>query len=179
MATTKNLIRSKAVSSCFFRTSVEPPYRKALIQITEQCDLHCVHCFVSSDEKGASIPVNDFRDAIIPNLHKCRVSRITLTGGEPLVHPDLIEIVRLCVDNKFTVGICTNGYSLNLEIIKEISAIGNTHFNVSLDGFKPESHNKFRGKTDAFHKTISNIESLSKYGLLQGLLVTPNIFATI
>ena len=178
-ANVKSIVKPNMCSSCFFRTTVEPPNRKALIQITARCDLHCVHCFVSSDSEGLTISLNTFRDVIIPNLIKCRVSRVTLTGGEPLIHPELVDIIRLCVDNNLQVGVCTNGYSLDLDLIEQISTIGNTHFNVSLDGFRPESHDIFRGKEGAFHKTTENIESLSKYGLLQGLLVTPNKFASV
>ena len=51
------------------------------------------------------------------------------------------------------------------------------HCNVSLDGFRPESHGKFRGDRDSFHTTIATIRTLAEAGLLQGLLCTPNSLA--
>ena len=177
MSSTKNMIKKEIASSCFFRTRVTPPYRKALLKITERCDLHCVHCFVASKETGKSMSLVDLKTIIIPRLVEAKVTRVTLTGGEPLLHPDLCEIVKLLVDEEMEVGICTNGYSLSREFIEEISKIGKTHFNVSLDGFKPESHDKFRGKEGALNKTKKGIKILSEYGLLQGILVTPNNFA--
>lgn len=49
--------------------------------------------------------------------------------------------------------------------------------NVSLDGFKPESHGRFRGDRDSFHVTIATVRKLAEAGLLQGLLCTPNSLA--
>lgn len=178
VSNTKNLINKNITSSCFFRTKVNPPYRKALLQITEKCDLKCVHCFVSSEEEGNSLSIKDIKSTIIPRLIDSKVTKITLTGGEPLLHPHLNEVIQLLVNVDIEVGVCTNGYSLTSEIIENISRIGNTHFNVSLDGFSSKSHNSFRRKEDAFEKTIQNINILSDYDLLQGILVTPNIFAS-
>jgi hypothetical protein len=48
----RSLIVNTHASSCYFRTSVGGDGRKALIQITERCNLHCAHCFVSSGDWG-------------------------------------------------------------------------------------------------------------------------------
>jgi radical SAM protein with 4Fe4S-binding SPASM domain len=55
--------------------------------------------------------------------------------------------------------------------------VGGVHANVSLDGFRPESHGKFRGDRDSFHTTIGTVRELAAAGLLQGLLCTPNSLA--
>lgn len=60
-----------------------------------------------------------------------------------------------------------------------LASLGGIHCNVSLDGFSPESHGKFRGDMDSFEKTVSTIRELAKYKLLQGLLVTPNNLAEV
>lgn len=170
----RGIISEYKAASCYFRSSVEPPYRKALLQITERCNLHCAHCFVSAGNQGDTMPTEAVRNVIIPRLKDCRVISVTLTGGEPFVHPDIIEIVRLLKIANIRVGICTNGTLISQDQMETLAKIGNVHFNVSLDGFRPESHGKFRGDKDSFAKTTSAIRQLSRYGLLQGLLVTPN-----
>ena len=55
-------------ASCYFRTSVEKPHRKALIQIDERCNLHCVHCFVSATNHGSSMPLADMENILVPRL---------------------------------------------------------------------------------------------------------------
>ncbi|MCD6233154.1 radical SAM protein [bacterium] len=175
----REIISEHKVASCYFRSSVEPPYRKALLQITERCNLHCAHCFVSAGDYGDMISIRTIRNVVIPRLKECRVISVTLTGGEPFVHHEIIEIVRLLRDANIRVGICTNGTSISQSQIEALAKISNVHLNVSLDGFRPESHGKFRGDKTSFVKTIETIRRLSEYRLLQGLLVTPNNLAEI
>ena len=176
----KREISSKnRVSSCYFRSSVEPPYRKALLQITERCNLHCAHCFISAGNYGGTMPIGIIRNVVIPKLKDCRAISVTLTGGEPFVHPEIIEIVHLLRNANIRVGICTNGTSVSQEQMEMLAKIGNVHLNVSLDGFRSESHGKFRGDKASFAKTVETIRRLKQFRLLQGLLVTPNNLAEI
>jgi MoaA/NifB/PqqE/SkfB family radical SAM enzyme len=75
---TKPIIAGEQAASCYFRTSVEKPHRKALIQIDERCNLHCVHCFVSATGRGSSMPLGAVDDILVPRLSECRVKRMTL-----------------------------------------------------------------------------------------------------
>jgi radical SAM protein with 4Fe4S-binding SPASM domain len=61
--------------------------------------------------------------------------------------------------------------------ITELAGIGDVHVNVSLDGFRPESHGLFRGDRTSFHTTVTTVRALAGAGLLQGLLCTPNTLA--
>jgi radical SAM protein with 4Fe4S-binding SPASM domain len=175
----KHIIQKGIAASCYFRSTVEPPYRKALLQITERCNLFCAHCFVSSGNYGDMMPFEAIRDTLMPMFKKCRVISVTLTGGEPFVHPDIINIVILLVEAGIQVGICTNATLINSFQIEKLAGVGNVHINVSLDGFRENSHSKFRGNQECFSKTIETIKILSRYGLLQGILVTPNNLANI
>jgi radical SAM protein with 4Fe4S-binding SPASM domain len=64
----RSLIIDTHGSSCYFRTSVEGDGRKALIQITERCNLHCAHCFVSSGDWGEHMSRKDIVDKVLPRL---------------------------------------------------------------------------------------------------------------
>jgi len=175
----REIVSKNRAATCYFRSSVKPPYRKALLQITERCNLHCPHCFVSAGDYGETMPIGTIHSVVIPRLKDCRVISVTLTGGEPFIHPDIIEIVRLLRDANIKVGICTNGTFVNQDQVETLAKIGNVHLNVSLDGFRPESHGKFRGDESSFVKTIETIRHSSQYQLLQGLLVTPNNLAEV
>lgn len=174
----KPIISANQMASCYFRTSVQPPYRKALVQITEWCNLHCAHCFVSAGQYGDTMSLESIRDVLVPRLKECRVMSITLTGGEPFAHPNIIEIISLCKDAGMKVGVCTNATCISEDQMRTLVVLG-THCNVSLDGFSPESHGKFRGDKASFAITIATIEMLARHGLLQGLLVTPNNLAEV
>jgi radical SAM protein with 4Fe4S-binding SPASM domain len=164
-------------ASCYFRTSAISGDRKALVQIDERCNLHCAHCFVSASKVGMVMPYGDICDTLIPRLSECRVSRVTLTGGEPTIHPEFTGVVRAFRAAGMAVGICTNGTTLTDMHITELAGIGGVHVNVSLDGFRPESHGLFRGDRASFRTTVTTVHALAKAGLLQGLLCTPNTLA--
>ncbi|GIJ29783.1 hypothetical protein Vqi01_49450 [Micromonospora qiuiae] len=170
----KRLIVDTHASSCYFRTSVGGDGRKALVQITERCNLHCAHCFVSSTAQGSDLTLENFTTRVLPRLLDARVQRITLTGGEPFVHPDLIAICQAVADRGLPVGICTNATQTTDEHIAALTALDNVHINVSFDGFRPESHGKFRGNQSSFATTLATTRKFAQAGLLKGLLSTPN-----
>ena len=173
----RRIAEEGVASSCYFRTSAVAPGRKALVQITERCNLHCAHCFVSSGREGADISLAQFRDDVLPQLREARVGRVTLTGGEPFAHADLLPIVAATRDAGMTVTICTNATLVDDAAIDELAARGGTRFNVSLDGFAAASHGKFRGAPASFAVTKDTIRRLGERGLLKGLLATPNSLA--
>jgi MoaA/NifB/PqqE/SkfB family radical SAM enzyme len=175
----RSLLIDTQASSCYFRTSVGGDGRKALIQITERCNLHCAHCFVSSGDWGDHLPLADIVETVLPRLRRARVERITLTGGEPFVHPSIMGICRAIADAGLPVGICTNATQTTDDQIAELQALGNVHINVSFDGFRPESHGRFRGNTKSFEITKATTEKFAQAGRLQGLLSTPNALTDI
>ncbi|GAA3348820.1 hypothetical protein GCM10020358_68730 [Amorphoplanes nipponensis] len=170
----KRLIVDTQASSCYFRTSVGGDGRKALVQVTERCNLHCAHCFVSSTPVGADMSLSAFTEVVLPRLVRARVERITLTGGEPFVHPDLLAMCRAVVDQGLPLGLCTNATQTSDEQIAALAALGGVHVNVSFDGFRPDSHGKFRGSRNSFETTVATTRKFAAAGLLQGLLSTPN-----
>jgi len=170
----RSLIVDTHASSCYFRTSIAGGGRKALIQITERCNLHCGHCFVSSGDWGAHMPLDLIADLVLPKLKEAGVQRLTITGGEPFVHPDIMEICGAVRAAGLPLGICTNATSTSEEQIAELVALGDVHVNVSFDGFSEESHGRFRGSRSSFATTVGTTRTLAAAGLLQGLLSTPN-----
>ncbi len=163
-------------TSCYFRTTVDHPYRKALVQITERCNLKCAHCFVSAGPFGDTMPLEEIRNRVIPQLQESRVKRVTLTGGEPFVHEDLLEVVDAFRSADMGVGLCTNATLTSDEQIEALAGMG-VHANVSLDGFAAESHGKFRGDRESFYTTVETVKKFAAAGILQGLLCTPNSLA--
>src|ERR1017187_10423664 len=91
--TARNITRTDQASSCYFRTTADGGTRKALVQIDERCNLHCAHCFVSATKAGSSMHYDDIVGVLIPRLAACGVDRVTLTGGEPTIHPRFTGIV--------------------------------------------------------------------------------------
>ena len=177
----KQLYNSNLESACFFRTTVQPPNKKIMIQITERCNLRCAHCFVDAENIGKEMSYESIKSILIPELVKSNVKKVTLTGGEPLVHQNIKDIVNDLLENGIGVSVCTNGILINEDWIEELSLFDNVHFNVSLDGFSVNSHGKFRGNISqkTFDNILSNIAILGKHNLLNGILCTPNKYTPI
>lgn len=174
--TARSIAEDGVATSCYFRTTVDNPFRKALVQINEDCNLRCAHCFVSATKVGRQMPLVDVVEKVIPRLAEARVRRVTLTGGEPTIHPAFLEIVAAFRTAGMDVGICTNATMLDDKTISALVELG-AHCNVSLDGFAADSHGMFRGDRSSFDITVSTVEKLGAEGILQGLLCTPNTLA--
>jgi radical SAM protein with 4Fe4S-binding SPASM domain len=164
-------------SSCYFRTGPAPGTRKALIQITERCNLHCAHCFVSSTASGQDLTLDEIDHALIPVLTNTAVQRVTLTGGEPFVHPDLFAIVDR-MQPMTSVTICTNATHIDRETARRLSQYENVHLNVSVDGFNAAVHDRLRGQSGAFDATMQGLAHLASFGLVKGILATPTAMST-
>jgi radical SAM protein with 4Fe4S-binding SPASM domain len=123
------------------------------------------------------MPYDAVTSVLIPALTACRVDRVTLTGGEPTIHPQFTQVVSAFREARMEVGVCTNATTLTNEQIAELAEIGSVHVNVSLDGFRAGSHGRFRGDSASFAVTVATVRKLAAVGLLQGLLCTPNSLA--
>ena len=170
------MANSTTAGACYFRSGPEPGRRKALLKITDRCDLRCSHCFVSATAEGADMSASALRGAI-GRLVAARVANVTITGGEPLVHPDLHDILRDLVGADLDVTVCTNGVNVSDDLIRCATELGRVSFNVSLDGARAESHGRFRGDVESFERTVANVRRLAEAELLKGILSTPNSLA--
>jgi len=119
------------------------------------------------------------RDRVLPRLVAARVQRLTLTGGEPFVHPQILEICSAAVDAGLSLGLCTNATCVSDEQIARLAELPEVHVNVSFDGFRAESHGRFRGNPASFDVTVQTTRRIADAGLLQGLLSTPNALTTV
>lgn len=173
----KWIYTNNTAANCFFRSALNPPDLKVMLQITTRCNMHCKHCFLSATSNGEDMLYSDFKLHILDKLVESKVKKVTLTGGEPLLHPSILDMVFALHSVGIQSCICTNASLItekNLEQLKDL----NVHFNVSLDGISPDSHGRFREilTSNRFAETIENIQMIGRYGLLNGILCTPNRF---
>lgn len=131
--------------------------------VSNKCNLSCIHCGISANErKFKEITLEQFQN-IIPKLKEIGVEYITLTGGEPLLRKDIIEIIMLLKANNFKVGMVTNGTYIeklkNLNKENMIDAIS-----ISIDGLE-QNHSLIRKSKNNFNETINAIKIAKKLGV--------------
>ena len=179
--TIEMLYDSNKASVCFFRSTRVYPEYKCLIQITERCNFKCKHCFLSANNAGNQMDINKIEKIVIPYFVKSQITKVTLTGGEPLVHCEIVRIINSFADHGIDVTICSNGSLISKHLIESITDLSKVKFNISVHGFTEESFTKFEENTSSssLDLILKNLRLLSQYDLLKGILVTPNEYATI
>jgi heme d1 biosynthesis radical SAM protein NirJ len=140
--------------------------------LIRRCNLACKHCYATS----ADIDFPGELDTeevltVMRDLKSFGVSVLILSGGEPLLRPDIFEISRHAKEMGFYVGLSTNGTLINEANIADINAIGYDYVGVSLDGMRA-THDMFRRKQGAFDESIKGIRLCHDAGIKVGLRFT-------
>ena len=105
-----------------------------------RCNLSCTYCN-EYDDFSPPVP----KDVMIHRINKLAdlgTSILTLSGGEPLLHPDLDEIIAAMRARGVIAGMITNGYMLMPDRIKRLNAAGLDHMQISIDNVKPDDVSK-------------------------------------
>ena len=113
-----------------------------LVQIVPArfCNLSCEYCN-EYDKVSPPVPLDEmFRR--IDHLGKLGTAMVGISGGEPLTHPDLDEIVRRIRKNGAIAGMITNGYLLSPERIERLNRAGLDHMQISIDNIQPDEVSK-------------------------------------
>lgn len=145
-------------------------------EATLGCNMACRHCGSDchrssdlSDELSAEEVVTVFRQ--IASDYNPRKMFLAVTGGEPLVRPDLFEIMAEVASMGFPWGMVTNGWNVDERIVDRSRRTGMRTLVVSLDGVTSESHDWLRGK-GSFDRAIRAISLYRDAGFLKNLQVT-------
>lgn len=135
-------------------------------QITNECNLACLHCI---EESG---PGKAFKDeltadeacAVIDQLVKAEVPYVSFSGGEPMVRPDFFGMVERITKGGVGLKIETNGHYLTPENCKRFKDLGVKAVQVSLDGASPASFNKMRVH-GRYENALDGIKNLRDAGV--------------
>jgi radical SAM protein with 4Fe4S-binding SPASM domain len=105
----------------------------------------------------------DELNSLFSDLSKLKVFHVSLTGGEPLLRPDLFDVIDLGRGYGLEIGITTNGTLIDEVVATRIKNSGVWGVRVSLDSSARDLNDQFRGETGAFDKTCSGIRWLVKH----------------
>ena len=142
--------------------------------MTRRCNLKCVHCYAKSEDISYDNELNHEQSlAMIDDLAEFGVPVLLFSGGEPLVHPRLIEYAQYAVNKGMRAVISTNGTLITEEKARSLKEIGLSYVGISLDGLE-ETHDKFRGVKGSYKKAMKAIEYCQKAGIKVGLRFTIN-----
>src|SRR5882762_3289999 len=110
-----------------------------------QCNLACTYCN-EFDDFSKPVPLEEMKKRL-DILADMGTSILTISGGEPLMHPDLDEVIRHMRRRGMIAGLITNGFYLNRERIERLNAAGLEHLQISIDNVVPDEVSKKSLKT--------------------------------
>jgi len=125
-----------------------------------QCNLACTYCN-EYDDFSKPVPLEEMKNRL-DILADMGTSIITISGGEPLMHPELDEVIRHMRRRGMIAGLITNGFYLNRERIERLNEAGLEHLQISIDNVAPDDVSKKSLKT-----LDGRLEMLSQWAVFQ------------
>ncbi len=166
-------VKSYGTFECYYPMRI-------LAEVTTRCNLHCRHCSISAGTSGEDMRKEDlFR--IVDMLSEEGALNFDISGGEPFLRKDILDIVEKCCNTFYDVVIATNGTLIGREEAKNLAQFTNVQVHVSLDGHTAQLHDKFRGVEGTFDKALSGIRNLVSEGIYtrMGTTITKDSFNNI
>ena len=135
-------------------------------ETTRNCNLNCVHCRAAAT-RGPYSGELDTASAfgLLDQISEVGNPIVILTGGEPLLRPDIFDIARYGTDLGLRMVMAPNGTLITEEIAHKMVDSGIRRISISLDGATREKHDRFRGVDGAFDGALRGIETAKKAGI--------------
>lgn len=141
-------------------------HRSLRISIVDKCDLRCTYCMPEDQhflKREELMTREEIRTLATLFVEQYGITKLRLTGGEPLMRPDVVDIVRDMAKLPVKLGLTTNAMRLHL-FLDELIAAGLKSLNISLDTFDAE---RFRtlSRREGHDRVLANIEQALDKGL--------------
>lgn len=144
-----------------------PQLRFLFFELTDQCNLNCLHC--GSGCTGSNHTYLDYE--LIERTMKSVAERydpsqimICLTGGEPMLSPDVFKVIAKARQLGFYAGMTSNGTLIDQKAADKLALAGLNTIAISIDGLE-DTHDAFRQSSGCFARTLKGVDALRKAGI--------------
>ena len=149
-----------------------PPGPVVIWNLIRRCNLTCKHCYsISADTNFPGELTTEQIYTVMADLKAFRVPVLILSGGEPLLRPDIYAIAKRAKAEGFYVGLSSNGTLIDQGNIGQIAECDFNYVGISLDGLGA-THDKFRRMDGAFEASLKGIRLCRDLGLKIGVRFT-------
>lgn len=139
------------------------------IALTYRCQNKCVFCYASSPERGKALPgmtTDQVKKVLLAIKNDAKVPTVSLTGGEPTLRKDIVEIVSYAKSIGLRVNLITNGIICGVtDLPYRLKEAGLDSAQVSIESSIPEVHDRVVGHPMAFKKTVDGFKKLKSLGI--------------
>jgi Fe-coproporphyrin III synthase len=141
---------------------------------TRSCNLQCLHCYSASEPRvyPNELTTGEARK-LIDDLVAFRVPVLLISGGEPLIRPDIMDLAEYAGSRGMRVTFSTNGTLLTSELVRRMKTIGVGYVGISFDGIGA-THDYFRARDGAFDGALRGVRHCLEEGQKVGLRFTIN-----
>lgn len=132
-----------------------------------RCNFKCKHCFTNSPANrnvDSALSIADYA-RVADESDALGIFEVDIQGGEPLLHPNLLDIIKAIDPARFNLFITTNGFFLDKEKAVLLAEAGITKITVSLDGFDAKSNDEFRGVPGAYARALDALKNVRDAGM--------------
>ncbi len=147
----------------------EAPFLVAL-NLTKRCNLACQHCYLDAgtrEDGGANeLTTGEVTKLIDEIADLSEETMVVLTGGEPLLRPDIMAIAGHASGRGLMTVMGTNGMGLTRPKVEALRTAGVQAVGVSVDSLRPDHHDGFRGLAGAWEKTMAGLDACRAAGLM-------------
>ncbi|MBM3497707.1 MAG: radical SAM protein [Armatimonadetes bacterium] len=137
---------------------------KVSITLTEQCSESCLHCYIPNGPRRAGLPESRVV-ALLSELADAGCVVLTLTGGEPLLRPDLRRIMSTACELNFAVGLFTNGVLVDASFADFAAGLPLQTIEISLYGPSAEAHERMTRRPGSFDESLRGSRLLVERGV--------------
>ncbi|MFO7963474.1 MAG: heme b synthase [Desulfobacterales bacterium] len=143
-----------------------PELRLVAWETTRNCNLSCIHCRASA-EKGPFKGELDTQASydLLDQIAEVGNPIVILTGGEPLMRPDIFDIAAYGTEKGLRMVMAPNGTLITRENARKMVTAGIKRISISLDGATEQTHDRFRGVTGAYKGAVNGIRLAKEAGL--------------
>ena len=150
----------------------KPPGPVVIWNLIRRCNLNCIHCYsLSADVDFPGELSTEQVFEVMDDLRAFGVPVLILSGGEPLLRPDLFEISKRAKDVGFYTGLSSNGALIDEPTADRIADIGYDYVGVSLDGIG-QVHDRFRRQEGSFDAALRGMSLCKSRRIKVGLRFT-------
>ena len=143
-----------------------PELRLVAWEVTRQCNLSCLHCRASAESGPYADELSTAEGLLLlDQIREVGQPVVILTGGEPLLRPDIYELARYGHKLGLRMVMAVNGTLLDREKARKLKESGIQRISISMDGATAESHDYFRQVQGAFDGILKGIEAARSVGL--------------
>jgi radical SAM protein with 4Fe4S-binding SPASM domain len=140
--------------------------------VGRQCNLHCVHCYSDSENRHYHGELTTSEgEALIDDLAGFGIPVLLLSGGEPLMRPDIMTLIAHARSRGVRVTLSTNGTLITGGVAARLRALEVSYVGISLDGIGI-TNDMFRGHKGAFDKAMAGFRNCKAVGQRVGLRMT-------